>query len=81
MPHLCRSPQLIVWTLEMHRMMGVGVPVGTIRCLNEAWDALPTLGVFEEAATSSKEHLFQLKRELRITSRITEGWKALQRKK
>ena len=41
-------PQLIVWALEMRRMMGVGVPVGIIRHLEETWDAQQTLGVYEE---------------------------------
>ena len=64
-------PQLIVWALEMRRMMGVRVPEGTIGRLNEAWDALQTLGVFEEAATSWKEHP---QKELQTTNRIAEGW-------
>ena len=68
-------PQLIVWALEMRRMMGVRVPVGIIRHLEETWDAQQTLGIFEEAAAAWKE---QLQKELQSINRIAEGWKALQ---
>jgi hypothetical protein len=70
-------PQLIVWALEMRRMMGIRVPEGVIGRLEETWVAQQTRGDFEEAAASWKE---QLQKELQSTSRIAEGWKALQRK-
>ena len=70
-------PQLIVWAVEMRRMMDVGVPVGIIRHLKETWDTQQTLGVYEEAAVSWKE---QLQKELQSTNRVAEGWNALQRK-
>jgi len=59
-------PQLIVWALEMRRMMGVGVPEGTIGRLKEIWDAQQTLGIFEEAAAAWKD---QLQKELQSTNR------------
>ena len=70
-------PQLIVWALEMRRMMGVRVPEGTIRRLNETWVAQQTQGFFEEAATSWKEHI---QKDLQLTNKRAEGWKALHRK-
>ena len=63
-------PQLIVWALEMRRMMGVRVTEGTIRRLEVTWDAQQTLGVFVEAETSWKE---QLRKELQSIGLLRGG--------
>ena len=71
-------PQLIVWALEMRRMMDVSVPEGVIRRLKETWVAQQTRGAFEEAVTFWRK---QLQESLQSEKRMAaEGWKALQRK-
>ena len=55
----------------------IRVPEGVIGRLEETWVAQHTRGDVEEAAASWKE---QLQNELQSTSRIAEGWNALQRK-
>jgi hypothetical protein len=65
-------PQLIVWAVEMRRMMDVSsVPEGVIRRLKETWVAQQTLGDFEEAITYWRK---QLQKSLQSQNRMaTEG--------
>ena len=68
-------PQLIVWALEMRRMMDVSVPEGVIRRLEETWVAQQTRGPFEEAVISWRK---QLQESLQSDRKMAaEGWKAL----
>ena len=72
-------PQLIVWAVEMRRMMDVSsVPEGVIWRLKETWVAQQTWGVFEEAMTYWRK---QLQKSLQSQNRMAaEGWKSLQRR-
>ena len=72
-------PQLIVWAVEMRRMMDVRcVPEGVIRRLKETWVAQQTLGDFEEAITYWRK---QLQKSLQAkNSMAAEGCTSLQRK-
>jgi hypothetical protein len=74
-------PQLIVWALEMRRMMDVSVPEGVIRRLEETWVAQSVAGLpenFEQAVISWRK---QLQESLQTERKMAaEGWKALQRK-
>jgi len=71
-------PQLIVWAVEMRRMMGIRVPEGIIGRLEETWVAHQTRGDFEEAITYWRK---QLQKSLQSQNRMaTEGWKSLQRR-
>ena len=68
-------PQLIVWALEMRRMMDVSVPEGVIRRLEETWVAQQTWGGFEETVTFWRK---QLQDSLQSQKRMAaDGWKAL----
>jgi hypothetical protein len=50
-------PQLIVWALEMRRMMGISVLESVIGRLEETWVAQQTRRVFEEAVTYWRKQL------------------------